>query len=196
MGKKILFISGSPRKGSNTRIVMRRALEAARAAGAETTEIDGAGLQYAAPGCTGCLGCKKSGEYLCVINDEVGRVAGELPRYDAVVLATPLYWLSWTAQLKILIDRIYCLIQFDAEGIRSPLKGKTLALIATGGGESAGNLELLEDQALCTAQIVGAHFKSLCLPLVPVEEGAIAGDPEAMAKAEKFGQELAGGGDG
>ncbi len=192
MSKKILFISGSPRKGSNTRIVMRRALESAQAAGAETAELDAAALQYAAPGCTGCLGCKKSGEYRCVINDEVGRTAGELPGYDVIVLATPLYWLSWTSQLKILIDRIYCLIRFDSGGIESPLRGRTLALIATGGGETAGNLDLLEEQALCMAKIVGARFKSLCLPLVPVEEGAIAGDPEAMARAEQFGRELAG----
>jgi len=191
MGKKILFISGSPRKGSNTRIVMRRVLDAAREAGAETVAIDAVKLEHRIPGCSGCLGCKKSGEYRCVIGDEMARTVEGLPDHDTIVFATPLYWLSYTAQLKILIDRMYCLIQFDREGIRSPLAGKTLALIATGGGGNAGNLELLEEQFLCVTKIIGAGFKSLCFSQVPLEEGAIAGDPEAMAKADKFGRELA-----
>lgn len=191
MGKKILFVSGSPRKGSNTRIVMRQALEAARAAGAETAEIDAAKLEHAVAGCSGCLECKRRGEYRCVIGDEVARTVEGLPEYDVIVFATPLYWLSWSAQLKILIDRMYCLIRFDRDGISSPLQGKTLALIATGGGTSAGNLELLEEQFLCLTKIIGARFKSLCLPRTPVGEGEIDGNSEAMEKAGKFGRELA-----
>ena len=191
MGKKILFISGSPRQGSNTRIVMRRALEAARAAGAETAEIDAAKLGHRVAGCSGCLGCKRSGEFRCVIGDEVAQTVERLPEYDVVVFATPLYWLSWPAQLKILIDRMYSLIRFDREGITSPLKGKTLALIATGGGGNAGNLELLEEQFLCITKIIGARFKSLCLSQVPGGEGALAEDREALARAAEFGRELA-----
>lgn len=191
MGKKILFVSGSPRKGSNTRIVMRQALEAARAAGAETAEIDAAKLEHRVPGCSGCLGCKRSGEFRCVIGDEVARTVEGLPEYDAIVFATPLYWLSWSAQMKILIDRMYCLIRFDREGISSPLKGKTLALIATGGGGNAGNLELLEEQFLCITKIIGARFKALCLSQVPGGEGSLEEDRKALSQAAKFGRELA-----
>lgn len=186
-----MFISGSPRKRSNTRIVMRRVLQAAREAGAETAEIDAAKLEHRVPGCSGCLGCKRSGEYRCVIGDEVARTVENLPKYDVIAFATPLYWLSYTAQLKILIDRMYCLIRFDREGISSPLAGKTLALISTGGGANAGNLELLEEQFLCVTKIIGARFKSLCFPRTPIGEGKISEDPEAMAKADRFGRELA-----
>ncbi len=191
MGKKILFISGSPRKGSNTRIIMRQALEAARAAGAETAEIDAVKLRHRVPGCSGCLECKKSGEFRCVIGDEVAETVAKLPDYDVIVFATPLYWLSWPAQMKILIDRMYSLIQFNREGISSPLQGKTLALIATGGGTSAGNLELLEEQFLCITKIIGGRFKSLCFSRTPIKEGATAEDRETLTRAEKFGRELA-----
>ena len=45
----------------------------------------------------------------------------------ALVLATPVYWFSQPAQLKMFVDRMFGLIKFDdAGGIRSPINELTL----------------------------------------------------------------------
>ncbi|MFH1038050.1 MAG: flavodoxin family protein [PVC group bacterium] len=191
MSRKIVFIFGSPRENGNTRVLMERAMKAAREAGATVEEINAVKLKHTVPGCSGCLWCKKAGEFRCVIGDEVARQVGRLPEYDTIVFATPVYWLSYSAQIKIFIDRMYCLVQFLEDGIKSPLSGKTLALISSGGGTLEGNLEVLEEQFLSTTKIIGAHYTGLLLPLAPVDPGAIADDGEAMRKAAEFGRSLA-----
>ena len=32
--------------------------------------------------------------------------------YDAIVMGTPVYWYHVTAQFKILVDRLYCFLEF------------------------------------------------------------------------------------
>ncbi len=191
MSRRIVFIFGSPREKGNTRVLMERAMLTAQTAGAEVSEINAVKLEHKVPGCSGCLWCKNAKEFRCVIGDEVARVVRQLPEFDTIVFATPIYWLSYSAQIKILLDRMFCLVQFVEDGIKSPLSGKTLALLASGGGTLAGNLEILEEQFLSTAKIVGAHYTGLLIPLAPAEPGAIAQDAEAMKKAAEFGRSLA-----
>ena len=115
-----------------------------------------------------------------------------LPEYDVIVLSTPLYWWSYSAQLKIFIDRIYSLSKFqEASGIRSLLTGKTLALIATGGGPIEDNLELLERQWKNPADMLGCSFISCLFPDTIVEAGELKNDRLAANKAKEFGRLLA-----
>ena len=109
-----------------------------------------------------------------------------------IVLSTPLYWWSYSAQLKIFIDRIYSLSKFqEASGIRSLLTGKTLALIATGGGPIEDNLELLERQWKNPADMLGCSFLSCLFPDTIVEAGELKNDRLAADKAKEFGRLLA-----
>jgi len=192
MPNNIVFVQGSPRKNGNTRAVAAIAMEAAREAGAEVAEIDATELEFKKPGCIGCQKCQASEEFECTLGDEVGRTVATIPQYDAIVMATPLYWWSYSAQLKIFIDRMYSLSKFtDSWEVRSMLSGKTLALLATAGGPIENNLELLERQWKNPADILGCHFLSCLFPLVPPEPGALVKDAEAVEKAREFGRAIA-----
>ena len=147
MPRKIAFIQGSPRKNGNTRAVAAIAMEAARENSAEVVEIDATELEFKTPGCIGCRKCQQSEEFVCAIGDQVAQTVATLPEYDVIVIATPIYWYSYSAQIKIFIDRMYSLSKYTKlEGSRTVLEGKIFALMATGGGSVENNLEILESQ--------------------------------------------------
>lgn len=192
MPNRIVIVQGSARKPGNTRAVAAVTAAAARDHGAEVAEIDATALSFKAPGCVGCQRCQHSDAFACAFNDEVAKSVATLPEYDAIVLATPLYWWSYSAQLKIFIDRMYSLSKISISGShKSLLSGKTLALLATAGGPMEENLDLLEHQWRRPAAILGCPFVSCLFPNTPAEAGALLKDPAAVTKAEAFGRSLA-----
>jgi len=102
------------------------------------------------------------------------------------------YWWSYSAQLKMFIDRMYSLSKpGEGQSIRSAMSGKTLALIATAGGPIEDNLEVLECQWRNPAARLGCSFASCLFPDVVVEGGALKDDPSAAEKARAFGRQMA-----
>ena len=192
MPHKIVFVQGSPRKNGNTRAVSEVVMASAAANGAEVAQIDVTQLDFEEPGCVGCQKCQQSREFICAFNDDLARNVARLPDYDVIVLATPLYWWSYSAQLKIFIDRMYSLSKIaDPANFQSLLTGKTMALIATAGGPIEDNLELLVRQWKKPADLLGCSFLTCLFPLTPPEPGVLAKDPAALEKAKAFGESLA-----
>jgi multimeric flavodoxin WrbA len=192
MPNRIVIVQGSPRKNGNTRAITAIAVASAKESGAEVAEIDVTNLDFKAPGCVGCQKCQQSDEFLCAFNDEIARNVATLPGYDVIVLATPLYWWSYAAQLKIFVDRMYSLSKlYGSNGFQSLLSAKTLALIATAGGPVEDNLELLEYQWKKPAGMLGSNFLSCLFPYTPPEPGVLIENPEALKKAKEFGRLLA-----
>jgi multimeric flavodoxin WrbA len=192
MANKIVFLQGSPRRNGNTRAVTAIAMESAKENGAEVTEIDVTRLQFKEPGCINCKKCQQSEAFLCALNDEVAQYVATIPEYNVIVAATPLYWWSYSAQLKIFIDRMYSLTKFTDSGTyQSLLSEKLFAIIATAGGPMEDNLELLESQWKQPANMLGCPFLSCLFPITPPEAGALNEDPSALEKAKEFGRSLA-----
>ncbi len=98
---KVLGIYGSPRKGGNTDLLLDRTLEGARASGAEVESIYVRKLKLS--GCLECGGCDETGE--CVVQDDMHLVYPLLQEADIIFLASPNFFYSVTAQVKLLIDR-------------------------------------------------------------------------------------------
>jgi len=191
MGRKIVIVHGGPRKMGNTRAITKIAIESAREHGAKVDEIDAINLTFKAPGCIACFKCQESDQYKCIIDDEVAAKVAALPLYDVITLSAPIYWWSYPAQLKIFIDRIFSLVKLQGNEHRSALSGKTMALIATGGGELENNLNLLEAQWRNPADMMGCKFISSLFPDVLPEEGFLTKNPDAVKKAKEFGRLLA-----
>lgn len=102
---KVLGIMCSPRRGGNTEILLQAVLDSAQEAGAEVEMIRLAGKSIAP--CDGCLACEKTGA--CHIKDDMQEMAERMVAADALLIGTPVYWLSVNAQAKALIDRTYSL---------------------------------------------------------------------------------------
>ena len=102
MAKKVLILKGSPRERGNSATLADQTAAGARAVGAAVESIYLHGLDIRA--CDGCDLCD-AGE--CVIEDDMQPLYTKLAEADAIVLASPIYWFTFTAQLKLCIDRWY-----------------------------------------------------------------------------------------
>jgi len=98
---KVLGIYGSPRKNGNTDRLLDKALEGARAAGAETSAVYARKLKMS--GCIECGGCDKTGK--CVVQDDMQSVYPRMEEADVIILASPIFFYGLTAQVKALVDR-------------------------------------------------------------------------------------------
>ena len=101
MAKKVLILSGSPRKGGNSDVLCNEFMRGALEAGNEVEKIRV--VEKNIGFCTGCYACKKTG--VCAIKDDMAEVLQKMIDAEVIVLASPVYFYSICAQLKAVIDR-------------------------------------------------------------------------------------------
>lgn len=102
MSKKVLILSGSPRKGGNSDILCDEFMRGALEAGNSVEKIRVSEKKIAP--CHGCYYCKDhSGE--CAHKDDMADVLQKMIDADVIVMASPVYFYSIDAQLKAVIDR-------------------------------------------------------------------------------------------
>lgn len=191
MAKKIMVLSGSPRKNGNTNTVVNWFAEGARAEGAAVEVIDITKLKSTHHGCIGCLGCQKSDKYECVVKDEVQPVIARIPSADVVVFATPTYFFGPSAQLKSMLDRMYSLIKFRPTGLEHNLGQVTFAVIATGGGGIEPGLKLINDTFEMMSAVSGSGYDSLLVPNASMYDENMKQDRALQERAAAFGKTLA-----
>lgn len=122
MSKKIVVITGSPRKKGNSFAMTDAFVQAAQAKGHTVTRFDTAMMKIG--GCHACETCFQTGK-ACSFDDDFNRIAPAILEADAIVYTMPVYWYSIPAQIKGVIDRIY---SFCVAG--KDLAGKECGLIA------------------------------------------------------------------
>ena len=101
MGKKVLILSASPRKGGNSETLCAAFTRGAQESGhsVEMVRLHGRKMGF----CTACYACKKTG--VCVQKDDVAEILDKMAAADVIVLSTPVYFYQMNAQMKTLIDR-------------------------------------------------------------------------------------------
>ena len=126
---RILGIVCSPRKGGNTEILVREALEGAKESGSET-ELMLVADKNIAP-CDGCGACVENG--ICKIKDDMQPIYEQLELADGVIFGTPVYFLNVTAQAKAVLDRTYALLR--TRGLRGKVAAAIVAARRVGAGQ-------------------------------------------------------------
>lgn len=104
MGKNILVLTGSPRKGGNSEQLADAFIKGAQSAGHRISRFDAA--EKTVKGCRACNACWSKGE-ACVFEDGFRELAPMLAKAEALVLVSPLYWFAVTAQIKAALDKFY-----------------------------------------------------------------------------------------
>jgi len=129
---KIVSIIGSPHgmKGQ-TGILLGGMLDAIRGTGAEVTTFSLSALTVKP--CQACDTCHKKG--LCAINDDFNTVKKAFQDADGLILASPNYFVSVSAQMKALFDRCCGLMHLQA------IEGKYAAAVVTSGGPGGEEVE-------------------------------------------------------
>ena len=107
--KKVLIISTSLRKGSNSEILAHEFERGAKDVG---NEVEILSLSDKTVGyCIGCLSCQKTQK--CVIKDDAVEIAEKVKNADVLVFATPVYYYGMSGQMKTLLDRMNPLYPSD-----------------------------------------------------------------------------------
>lgn len=102
MSKKVLILSGSPRKGGNSDVLCDEFARGATESGNKVEKIRVAEKKIGY--CLGCYYCSDHGGE-CAIKDDMAEVLQKMIDADVIVLASPVYFYSIDAQLKAVIDR-------------------------------------------------------------------------------------------
>ena len=181
MNKKIVVITGSPRKNGNSLAMTEAFIQAAEARGHIITRFDAAMKNVG--GCRACETCFKTGK-ACSFDDDFNNIAPAILEADAVVFTMPVYWYSIPAQIKSVIDKLFSFVVGGKD-----IAGKECALIACCEEEDMSVLDgvripLERSAALMKWKMVG----EVMVPGV-YNVGDIArtnGCKQAAALAEKF----------
>ncbi len=121
MSKKIVVITGSPRKNGNSFAMTDAFIKAAEAKGRAITRFDAALKKVG--GCRACETCFSTGK-ACTFDDDFNTIAPAILEADVIVFTMPVYWYSIPAQIKGIIDRIFSMVVGGKD-----IAGKECALI-------------------------------------------------------------------
>jgi multimeric flavodoxin WrbA len=190
---KIVAFNGSPRSGGNTELLLAEAVGGARSQGAAVSvyRLDELDLRP----CRGCGGCADTAR--CVIADAMQEIHAALREADRVILASPVYFFSVSAQTKIMIDRCQA---FWAEKyvrkkpvIPGPFGRKGLLILVGGMRKDAGNKGFE-----CAGASARAFFRTINVQEHATleyefmdEKGAVSSHPTALDEARANGIKLA-----
>lgn len=129
--KKVLtLLLGSPRIGGNTEKLADALAEGASEKGYEIRKVHLAALSL--KGCTDCRKCWSLGKP-CVQNDDMDQVYPDIEAASVVAFVSPLYFYSWSTQIKPVWDRL--LPYYMPGALRTTPAKKAVLLAACGDKE-------------------------------------------------------------
>ena len=115
----------SQRRGEQRATLAKQVAAGAEARGAEVKSFYLHGMDMSP--CTACDLCRDDSAKDCVIDDQMASLYPKLRSADVLVIASPIYWFTVSAQTKLFLDRCYALGGPDGNA----LKGKQIGIVLT-----------------------------------------------------------------
>ncbi len=189
---KVIAFFGSPREGGNSELLLKEAIRGIEESGFNV-QIFSLNQMNIMP-CQNCGGCEETGT--CVYDDDMSQVYDAIRTADRIILASPIFFFSVSAQAKIMIDRCqafwcekYLLKKAIPEG---PYKRKGLLLLVAGMKEKIGAAGIE-----CAEKTAKAFFRTVSVPehktlgYTGVDaKGDITKHPTALKEAYEAGRDL------
>lgn len=104
---KIVILNGSPRENGSTSKMIQAFTEGAEESGNEVITLNVGRMNIA--GCRGCEYCHTNGNGNCIQRDDEEQVYRALKEAEMLILASPIYYFTLTAQLQAAIHRTYAI---------------------------------------------------------------------------------------
>lgn len=182
---KILGINASPRNDGNVLIALETALKEAADGGAETKIVSTNKLNIRP--CQGDNYCKEH-DAQCALQDDMQAIYDDIKEADSIVIGTPIYFSDFTAQAKIIMDRMYAF--FMSEKYQKKFGNKTVSFITSNGVAPAESFKPSLDLQMGNFVMLGfnqGEILSLSDNNVP---GAIKEKDDQLAQVKEFGKNL------
>ncbi len=182
---KVVAFNGSPRKDGNTGILIRKALNKLEEEGIHTELIDLSGTRIR--GCTACRECRKKLNQKCAIDsDIVNDCIKKMIEADGIIIGSPTYFASLTAETKALMDRA----GYVAKGNDNLFRRKVgAAVVAVRRAGSINVFQTINNFFLINEMIIpGSTYWNLG---VGKERGEVESDAEGMGTMDRLGENMA-----
>ena len=177
--------NGSPRKGGNTEILLKKVLAELSVEGIQTELIQIGGKLI--HGCTACGKCREMKNSKCAItNDELNSYIEKALSAEIILLGSPTYFADISSEMKALIDRM----GFVTRGNGSLLKNKIgAAVMAVRRAGSIHAFDSINHFFLISGMIIaGSTYWNLG---VGKEKGEVEKDAEGMENMADLGKRIA-----
>ncbi len=182
---KVMIAMGSPRKNGNIATLTEQVAEGTRSVGGEVETIYLHGMKINP--CDACDICQSDIETDCIVDDDMTELYPRIRNADALVIASPVYWFTVSAQTKLFMDRCYAL--GSPQGYA--LTGKRIGILLTYGDSDPFNsgavnaLRTFQDAYnYIGAEIVGMVYGSASGP------GEIRNNSDVLSEAFELGKRL------
>lgn len=182
---KVTAFNGSPRPDGNTAFLLRKVLEPIEKAGIEVELVQVGNTPLR--GCTACGQCAVKKNKRCVIEgDKLNEYLEKMLASDGIILGSPSYFTSVTAEMKALIDRAgYVAV---ANG-RLFARKVGAAVVAERRGGATHVMDTINHMFLMSRMIVpGSTYWNFG---VGREKGEVANDQEGLANMQDLGETIA-----
>ena len=184
----VLILRSSPRRKANSSVLADQLAAGARDAGAAVESFDLHTMDIRP--CDACEFCQGSGNGQCAIDDDMQVLYPKIRQADSIVIATPIYWFTISAQAKLCIDRWYAL-QGDAGNV---LAGKKVGVLLSYGDSdpyvsgAANAIHTFQD----IFRYVGADLVGMVYGTAS-RAGEIESQPDLLERAYQLGRRLGNG---
>lgn len=186
---KIVFVTSSWRKKSNSTCLALHAAQAAEEKGHQVTTIDIA-KEVIGP-CRGCGVCHKDNSGRCIQKDDMAQHYPLLEEADTLIFVSPVYWFNLGGQIKQFIDRCYALAGKKMEDGTICFSHKRMGLVLAHEGDdpfdSGGINAIRSIQDTCAyldIPFVGALYGCA------LDEGEMEKNTAMIEKAKAYGASL------
>jgi multimeric flavodoxin WrbA len=186
---KVVALLGSPRVAGNTELLLNESTRAV-AEGGHKVILFRPSVMNISP-CLNCGGCDETGK--CVIDDEMNDIYKAIRDADRVILASPIFFFSLSAQIKTVIDRcqsFWCEKYLLKKPIEPGPYGRKGLLLMVGGMKRQVGFD-------CGGATATAFFRTINVPEHETlyfkeidAQGAIKGHPTALSEAYEAGKRL------
>ena len=178
--KSILVLQGSPRKEGNSDLICNQFISGASKAGHETEKIYVSDQKIGY--CKACYACEKTGE--CIQKDDMESILDKMAAADVIVLATPVYYFTMSAQLKTLIDRTFAM-----NFAKAKISDKEFYFIATAADEIELMNRAIDALTGFTDCLPNAQIKGVLYGAEVLKKGEVKGK-EVMQEAYVCGENV------
>lgn len=186
--KKVVIVFGSPRKNSNTHILVQEAQKGLTDSGiaSEIFFLNDMNIK----GCQACYHCKINDSTVCIVNDDMLKIHQAMESGDGLIVATPIYFAGVTAQTKTWLDRMFPYIDMNL-GAKLP-KGKKAAFIFTQNQPNATLFSSAIKTFQAIVNMLGYEIRGslLACNLNKGSKPMVTEDKDLMQKAYDLGKHL------
>jgi len=182
--KKMTILLGSPRRNGNSETLASSFCDGAAKSGYKATTVRLNGLKIG-----GCIDCRRcwSNKTHCFLNDDMKEVYAAIDKSEVIAFVTPLYFYSWSTQIKPAWDR---LLPYFSASSKVDVKGRRTILIATAGEEDASCFDGLKKSFELSCNYAKWNIAGELLAAGVYELGEAAGKEELLKQAFELGKNL------